>query len=157
MMSKNIYGWFFKIIVFFMALTGVAQMPIFKRYYIASIPGLSWLSNFYLTNKLHYMLGAVLIFMVMYLATDFIMSKRGHMRLSLCGKVRAFLFAAVIFTGVFRVIKNLPYVTMDPFTVMMIDWTHLGFAILLGVAALIALIRGRSSYFEGGKEHYGGS
>lgn len=126
-------------------------MPIFKRYYISDLPGLGWLADFYLTNKLHYALGAVLIFMVMYLATVYILSKRNTLQLSRCGVVRASLFAAVIFTGVFRVIKNLPYVTMDPFTVMMIDWTHLSFAILLGITALTALIRGRSSYFEGGK------
>ncbi|WP_281248167.1 hypothetical protein [Desulfovibrio gilichinskyi] len=40
---------------------------------------------------------------------------------------------------------------------MMIVWTHLGFAILLGIVALVALIRGRSSYFESGKGLYGGS
>ncbi|MBI9109841.1 iron-sulfur cluster-binding protein [Maridesulfovibrio ferrireducens] len=150
-MSNIIFARLFKITVFFIALTGAAQMPVFKRYYISDIPGLGWLADFYLTNKIHYALGAVLIFMVMYLATEYILSKRNTLQLSRCGVVRASLFAAVIFTGVFRVIKNLPYVTMDPLTVMMIDWTHLSFAILLGITALTALIRGRSSYFEEGR------
>ncbi len=147
-MNNILFVRFFKIVVFFMALTGVAQMPIFKRYYISDLPGLGWLADFYLTNKIHYALAAVLIFLVMYLATEYILTKRNSMKLSRCGVVRASLFALIIFTGVFRVIKNLPYVTMDPFTVMMIDWTHLVFAMLLGIVALMAFIRGKSSYFE---------
>ena len=36
--------WFYLISVFFLALSGFGQMPIFKRYYIADIPGLGWLN-----------------------------------------------------------------------------------------------------------------
>ncbi|OEU67013.1 MAG: iron-sulfur cluster-binding protein [Desulfovibrio sp. S3730MH75] len=147
-MSSILFARLFKIVVFFMALTGVAQMPIFKRYYVSDLPGLGWLADFYLTNKIHYAFGAVLIFMVMYLATEYILTKRNQLTMSRCGVVRASLFAAVIFTGIFRVIKNLPYIIMEPFTVMLIDWTHLVFAILLGCIALVVFIRGRSSYFE---------
>ena len=35
--------WFYLTTVFFLTLTGFGQMPIFKRYYIADIPGLGWL------------------------------------------------------------------------------------------------------------------
>ena len=46
--------------VFFLILSGFGQMPIFRRYYIADIPGLGWLAQFYLTHYIHY-LGAILI------------------------------------------------------------------------------------------------
>jgi len=36
--------WFYLITVIFLVLSGFGQMPIFKRYYIADIPGLGWLN-----------------------------------------------------------------------------------------------------------------
>ena len=48
-------------LLFMMGLTGFGQMPIFKRYYIADIPGLAWTAKFYVTHYLHY-LGAILLF-----------------------------------------------------------------------------------------------
>ena len=33
------------ITVFFLTLSGFGQMPIFKRYYIADIPGFGWLAR----------------------------------------------------------------------------------------------------------------
>ncbi|MDJ0667751.1 MAG: hypothetical protein QNJ61_10750, partial [Desulfobacterales bacterium] len=44
----------------FMGLSGFGQMPIFKRYYIADLPGLGWLAQFYTTHYIHY-LGAILL------------------------------------------------------------------------------------------------
>ena len=41
-------------ILSFLTLSGFGQMPIFKRYYIADIPGLGWLAKFYITHYIHY-------------------------------------------------------------------------------------------------------
>ncbi|WP_320007592.1 iron-sulfur cluster-binding protein [Maridesulfovibrio sp.] len=147
-MTSPLFRRFMKLVIFMLALTGAAQMPIFKRYYIADIPGLGWLSDFYLTNKIHYIFGAVLIFMALYLLTIFVMAAKDRMELTLSGSARVALYGIVIATGVLRVIKNLPSVTFDPFTVMLIDWAHLGFAILLGIAAMYAFFRGRKPYLE---------
>ncbi len=49
------------LLLFVMGLTGFGQMPIFKRYYIADIPGLAWLADFYATHYIHY-IGAVILF-----------------------------------------------------------------------------------------------
>ncbi|WP_319761981.1 iron-sulfur cluster-binding protein [Maridesulfovibrio sp.] len=147
-MTSPLFARLFKLNIFIMALTGAAQMPIFKRYYIADIPGLSWLADFYLTNKLHYIFGAVLIFMALYLLTFFLLSGNHRFKLTSSGMLRAALYVVVIGTGGLRVVKNLHSVTFDPMTVMFIDWTHLGFAILLGVAAMYAFFRGRKKYLE---------
>ncbi|TIH19317.1 iron-sulfur cluster-binding protein [Marinifilum sp. JC120] len=149
-MISLLFARIFKLTIFIMALTGAAQMPIFKRYYIADIPGLGWLADFYLTNKIHYVFGAVLLFMALYLLTIFILAGKKHFKLSSSGMLRATLYMAVIGTGSLRVVKNLHSVTFDPFTVMLIDWTHLGFAMLLGMAAMYAFLRGRKSYLEKG-------
>ncbi|NDV25312.1 iron-sulfur cluster-binding protein [Desulfovibrio sp. JC010] len=148
-MTSPLFARLFKLTIFIMALTGAAQMPIFKRYYIADVPGLGWLADFYLTNKIHYIFGAVLIFMAMYLLTMFAMDGRRRFRLTSSGMQRVCIYVIVIVTGVLRVVKNLPAVTFDPLTVMIIDWTHLGFAMLLGVAAMFAFFRGRKPYLEG--------
>ena len=152
-MTSSLFTRFMKLVIFMLALTGAAQMPIFKRYYIADIPGLGWLSNFYLTNKIHYIFGAVLIFMSLYLLTIFVVAAKERLKLTLSGSVRVSLYGIVIATGVLRVVKNLPSVTFDPVTVMLIDWCHLGFVILLGMAAMFAFFRGRKPYLERRKSH----
>lgn len=148
-MTSLLFNRIFKWTIFIMALTGVAQMPIFKRYYIADIPGLGWLNDFYLTNKIHYIFGTVLLFMTLYLLTVFALGGKQYFKLTSSGMLRAVLYLIVIATGALRVVKNLHSVTFDPFTVMVIDWTHLGFAMLLGVAAMFAFFKGRKPYLEG--------
>jgi len=41
--------WLFALTITAMAISGFGQMPIFKRYYIADIPGLSWTADYYIT------------------------------------------------------------------------------------------------------------
>ena len=145
-MNSRLFNRIAKFVIFMMALTGAAQMPIFKRYYIADLPGLGWLADFYLTNKLHYIFGAVILFMAFYLFTDFILTGKNKFELSTSGLVRAVLYGLVLGSGVLRVVKSLPSVTFDPVTVMLIDWVHLGLAMLLGVVAMVVFFSGRQPY-----------
>jgi hypothetical protein len=66
----------FGVTLFISALTGFAQMPIFKRYYIADLPGLGWLAQFYTTYWLHYVSAIALIAVSAYLATDYLLQQR---------------------------------------------------------------------------------
>ncbi|MCP4020290.1 MAG: hypothetical protein GY729_00480, partial [Desulfobacteraceae bacterium] len=68
--SDNIRKIFYFITIFFITLTGFAQMPIFKRYYIADIPGLGWLAKFYVNHSLHYIFAAILIAFTTYMFFD---------------------------------------------------------------------------------------
>ena len=47
--------YFYLLTVLLLTLTGFGQMPIFKRYYIADIPGFGWLAQFYVTHYIHYL------------------------------------------------------------------------------------------------------
>ena len=47
-------------------------MPLWKRYYIADIPGLGWSGNFYANVNVHYISGAVLIGLFFYFFTLFL-------------------------------------------------------------------------------------
>lgn len=129
-----------------LGVTGAAQMPIFKRYYIADVPGLGWLADFYVTHTMHYLAAAVFLFLAAWWAGSFIFA-RGW-RLTPTGRVRFFAVAALVATGIVRMAKNDPGVWYGPNVVMLVDWAHLGAAVLFGGAAFAARRRGEK-YLSG--------
>lgn len=127
-----------------MALTGFAQMPIFKRYYIADIPGLGWLANFYFTHKLHYVGAMLLLAVLAYSVTAYFMAFRKRYSLTRATMVRATLLGAIVITGAVRVLKNLPDVSFSPGFTLMVDISHLGFMMVFALSALAFKITGAS-------------
>ena len=71
-MQRIILQFIYSITIFFLALTGFGQMPIYKRYYIADIPYLEWLGKFDITNAVHYISAIVLITIIFYVVFDII-------------------------------------------------------------------------------------
>lgn len=126
-------------IVIMMCLTGFGQMPIFKRYYIADIPGLGWLADFYLTHYLHY-IGAILLFVLFaYSAAGYFIGLRPFFKLTRTAYARLILLAAITITGIFRVLKNLPDIVFSPNFTMFIDISHLAFMMALIIASAVFL------------------
>lgn len=123
-----------------LALTGMGQMPIFSRYYIADIPGLGWLGNFRVTAGLHLALAAVLLFLLTSFATAWIGAGGRRPGLSGAGIARVVLYAALAATGLLRVLQDGMLPLFGPMHVRYLDWTHLGLATGLLV---FALVRGR--------------
>lgn len=123
----------YRAVVAVLAVSGVAQMPIFKRYHIADVPGLAWTANYAFTHWLHYLAAAVLLFWI-----GCLLAGGGAKRL---GTARAAILAILAVTGVVRVLKNLPDMSFSPLTTMLTDWVHLAAALALGVAALIMLFK----------------
>lgn len=132
MSSLTLYRW----TVAALAISGVAQMPIFKRYYIADIPGLGWTADYFFTHQMHTVAAAVLLF---WLARRLLAEG-----VSSIGAGRITLLAALIATGIPRVLKNLPDVSFSPTATMLIDWSHLAAAMALGIAALVMLLKRRT-------------
>lgn len=128
-----------------MAVTGMGQMPIFKRYYIADIPGLAWLADPFAVHWVHYIGATLLMLMLGWIVTTWI-AKRPP--LSTSGLIRATLLLLLVITGYLRVMKNLPDLYWSPLATMLIDWVHMLFAILLGIAALWSSVTGRKSYVK---------
>ena len=128
------------IVVILLALSGFAQMPIMKRYYIADIPGLSWLADFYTTHTMHYILAAVLIFLLVYIVVVYLAVDRRNFKLTAMAMIRIVLMAILIASGVFRVLKNLPDIAFSPDFIVLIDFTHLGAAMILIFAGIVSLI-----------------
>lgn len=118
-----------------MAITGMGQMPIFKRYYVADIPGLGWLADPFVVHWVHYLGAAVLMAIVAWVSVVW-MARRASLQFSANRWIRVVLLGLIIVTGYMRVAKNLPDFYWNPVLTMLVDWSHLAFAALLGVAAL---------------------
>jgi hypothetical protein len=131
-----------------LSLTGLMQLPIASRYHIAAVPGLAWLGDFLFTHRLHYVGAVGLLFLAGYLATRWVLEWRREYALSALGWTRAGILGLLLVTGALRVLKNLPMVSFSPQPTMLLDWTHLGLALLLGLVALLRLLF-RASYWDG--------
>jgi len=119
-----------------MGFTGFGQMPIFKRYYIADIPGMAWSADFYFTHFLHYLGAILLLALIAFFISDYLIQGRRQYRLTGASYVRIALMAGLVVTGIFRVLKNLPDVVFSPGFTLVIDISHLGFMMAFMAAAL---------------------
>lgn len=122
----------FRILVFALLFTGLAQMPIFARYYLADIPGFAWTADYYFNHVLHYGLATILLF---FLGSRLVPALRNPWTTG--GIALSVSWVGVVGTGIIRVMKNQPDVFFSPTFVVLIDWGHLGFVMLLGLISLI--------------------
>ncbi len=141
-------NWLFILTVTALAISGFGQMPIFNRYYISSIPGLGWTADFYFTHIMHYVAGAVFLFLITYWAAQYLKSWKNQFILTVAGGLKAGLWAAIAVTGVLRVIKNLPSMHFSPTSTMLLDWMHLALVMGLGATALAGALTKRSAYLK---------
>ncbi len=141
--ERPLIKWIYAVAVVLLALTGFGQMPIFKRYYIAEVPGLGWLGDYYFTHALHYVGAALLIALAVYSAVVHLGLTRRSSRLTVAGHVKIVLLAGIIVTGIFRVLKNLPEYYFSPDFVFVIDLAHLGFAMAFLLSLAVAAIIGK--------------
>jgi putative Mn2+ efflux pump MntP len=131
------------ITLFFLTLTGFGQMPIFKRYYIADIPGLGWLAQFYVTHYIHY-LGAVLIMaLVSYMIIDYLVLQKKSIRLTASGFVRGAILVGILVSGIFLVFRNLAGSHFVPDFIIFLDIAHLGLVMTFLIVAGYCLVRKR--------------
>lgn len=131
---------FYLIVVFALWLTGTAQMPIMKRYYIADVPGLGWLADFYITHFMHYIGATLLLFILVYAAMVYWAVDRKRFQLTLLAVIRIVVMLGLVISGIFRVWKNLPDVVFAPGFILAIDMVHLGLAMVIVLTGLFALI-----------------
>jgi hypothetical protein len=138
--SQRILRWLYVLTLIVMGFTGFGQMPIFKRYYIADIPGMGWAAKFYLTHYIHYLGAIFLLGLMAYVILDYILSGRKKVSLTASAYVRIALLGGIVVTGIFRVMKNLPDVVFSPGFTLFVDISHLGFMMVYLFSALFFLI-----------------
>lgn len=138
--DRRVLKWVYGLLLIGMGFTGFGQMPIFKRYYLADIPGLAWSADFYLTHTLHYLGAILLLGIIAYVILDFFFSGRKQFTLTSSAYIRIVLLTGLVVTGIFRVLKNLPDVVFSPGFTLFIDIAHLAFMMAYLFAALLFLI-----------------
>lgn len=133
----------YRIVLGLIALTGFAQMPVFKRYYIADIPGLGWLAQFYVTHTLHYILAGIFMGICVYAAFDFFLDKKDRNRLTVWAWIQSCLILGLVLTGLLLVVKNLPEIYFPHSAVIVLDLVHLGLCLILLGAGGFARVTGK--------------
>lgn len=157
---RLVYG----LILFFITLSGFAQMPIFARYHVSDIPGLGWLADFYVTHAIHYIMAALLLALGAYVWMDRVLGRRTQApapgdrvrrypedrgvsvhagRLTVTGWVKVISLAGLVVTGGFLVVKNLAGVYFPHSLIILLDLVHLLSCMVLLGATLYAGIRKR--------------
>ena len=139
-MKKAVFRYIYVIILFFTAITGFGQMPIFKRYYIADIPGLGWLAEFYTTHYIHYLCAVMILGILSYILIEYLMIYKRDYKLMISGYIRGILLTAIIITGILLVIRNLTGYWFSPGEIIFLDFAHLGLVLIFLMIALYALI-----------------
>lgn len=131
----------YAITLFFITVSGFGQMPIFKRYYIADIPGLGWLAQFYVTHIIHYAAASVLIGLATYAVFNYLFTGAGLKRLTRSGYLKIGILSGLIVSGALMVVKNLPEVYFNHTVIIALDLTHLSLCMALLLASLYTVIR----------------
>ncbi len=145
---RLVYG----LVLFFITLSGFAQMPVFARYYISDIPGLGWLAQFYVTHVIHYIMASLLLALGAYAGMDAFLGRKlsparqnpvNKGRLTRTGWVKLISLAGLIVTGGVMVVKNLSGVYFSHNLIILLDLLHLLLCMVLLGATLYAGIRKR--------------
>jgi len=137
---KTIMRYLYLITIFFLALTGFGQMPIFKRYYIADIPGLGWLGQFFVTHYMHYLFAILLLGITAFIITGHFLTNRKKIKITPSGYIRGAVVVGLIITGILLVIRNLAVSNFPPGLIIFLDLSHLTLVMVLLMAGLYCII-----------------
>ena len=147
-MNKNIalaihnpyFRYLYRVTVFFLILTGFGQMPIFKRYYIADIPGLGWLAKFFITHYMHYLFAIILLFITTYLLMEYFLRLQKTVKITTSGYLRIAIIAGLIATGILLVIRNFSWYWFPPGFIIILDLSHLGLVMAFLFSGFICFV-----------------
>jgi len=128
-------------LLFLLTLTGFAQMPIFKRYYIADIPGLGWLAKFFITHYMHYLGAVAFLALASYLIVEYLLLLRRRLRISASGYARGGMLAGIVVTGLLMVIRNLSGILFPPGLIIFLNLAHLGLVMLFLGTVIICRVQ----------------
>jgi hypothetical protein len=128
----------------FLTLSGFGQMPVFKRYYIADIPGFGWLARFFVTHHLHYLFAIMLLVLSAYALVDYFIYGKRRIMVTLSGYFRAGVIIGLVITGLLLVMRNLPGSAFSSGFIIFLDLAHLGLVMtLLGTGFLFVILKKR--------------
>jgi hypothetical protein len=124
--------------------TGFGNMPLYRRYYIADLPGFGWSGDFFVNLHVHYVAGSVLLAVAVYGALRFWRERKAGARLTRSGIVRAAVLALALASGLFMALRNLPGIDYPLYAHAGLNFLHMGVAVvfmLVGIACAAARCR----------------
>ncbi len=116
--------------------TGFGNMPLWRRYYIADIPGFYWTRNFIINVNVHYVAGSILLFISLYFLTTYLLMKKNGLALTGCGKTCAALMGMALLTGLIMALKCFPGINYPMKLLIFFNLAHLGSTCLFMFSAL---------------------
>ncbi len=138
--KKNIIRYLYLISLFFLVLTGFGQMPVFKRYYIADIPGLGWLAQFFVIHYMHYLFAILFFGITVFIITGYFLTDRKKIKITPSGYIRGAVLFGLVITGVLLVIRNLASSNLPSGLIIFLDLSHLGLVMIFLMAGLYCAI-----------------
>lgn len=126
--------------IFGVLFTGFGNMPLYKRYYIADLPGLGWTGNFYTNLYVHMICGAVLLAISIYFALSYLFTQKQSAKLTKTGIIRAVILALALMSGILMAVKNLPTIHFSFQMGMAFNFLHMGMAMFFLIMALICVV-----------------
>ncbi|MCP4372304.1 MAG: hypothetical protein GY797_29995 [Deltaproteobacteria bacterium] len=146
--KKNIIRYLYLISLLFLVLTGFGQMPVFKRYYIADIPGLGWLAQFFVTHYMHYLFAILFLGITVFIITEYFLTNRKKIKITPSGYIRGAVLFGLVITGGLLVIRNLASSNLPSGLIIFLDLSHLGLVMIFLMAGLYCLVFRKKWYFE---------
>ena len=138
--KKTIMRYLYLITIFFLTLTGFGQMPVFKRYYIADIPGLGWLGQFFVTHYMHYLFAILLLGITAFIITGYFLTNRKKIKITPSGYIRGTVLFGLLLTGILLVVRNLAGLNLSSGLIIFLDLSHLGLVMIFLMAGLYCTI-----------------
>lgn len=132
--------WLYGIAVGLALFGGFGQMPIFKRYYLADIPGLAWTANYYITSDIHYLAAALLLGLLAWRLTLDARTTGAAWSWGPRSWWGWTLLGLLVVSGGAKVLRNLG-VFLPPPLLMVLDFTHLGSAMTFMFTGLVVLVK----------------
>lgn len=138
--SASVFRYLYFITLFMLYITGFAQLPIFKRYYVSDVPGLGWMADFYITHYMHYLFASLFLGIAAYMITLYFMKDRESKAITASGYFRVVVLGGLVITGLMLVLRNFTGVWFSPNMIIGLDLTHIALVMFLLFGSLFGLI-----------------
>ena len=148
MIYNRVIKYIYRIAVVMLVITGFAQMPIFKRYYVADIPGFGWLARFYTTHLLHYIFASLFLFCFFWYATLYIGSRKYKTGVRKASFIQSAVYTGLILSGFILVLNNYPVHYFSENCIILTDFIHLGLVLILLVFSAGVLVYNIDGYVK---------
>lgn len=130
--------WAYRVAIAVALFTGIGNMPMWGRYFVADIPGFGWAGDFFVNIYVHYLAGALLLAISSYRIVVYRHRSDRRKTLSPSGVARGALLGLVLVSGLLSAIKNFAFVDLPMSGLMVLIFSHLGGAMAFTFLSLVA-------------------